>query len=112
MRHDPSVIQLRDKEAEKNLSEDYRHKTIPVSNQLQLLALNDVLDLALQCDEETIWTEFVHRCQPFIARVITKTLRRCMGAANASLVDDLIQETYLKLFARNSRALREFQCEH
>ena len=29
-----------------------------------------------------------------------------------SLVDDLVQETYVKLFDNNSRALREFQFDH
>jgi len=67
-----------------------------------------VIDLVKKCvrsGEESCWCEFVARFQPVIAGVVAKTVRRCSGP-NQSLVDDLVQSTYLKLCANNYKALR------
>lgn len=69
-----------------------------------------LLELCLQ-GNVAAWYEFVHQFQPLIAVVIVKKLRRCMNP-NPGLVDDLVQETYLKLCANNFRALRRFDCRH
>ena len=55
--------------------------------------------------------EFVRRFQPHIARVVVKSIRRWTNPT-PNLVDDLVQDTYLKLCANNFRALRDFDCEH
>lgn len=70
----------------------------------------ELLEFCLHFQQEA-WTEFVRRFQPLIASVIVKTLRRCVYPYR-SLVDDLVQETYLKLCANNAKALREFDCRH
>src|SRR5262249_11262501 len=57
------------------------------------------------------WNEFVRAFQPMIAGVIIKTLRR-WGQPDAALVDDLVQETFLKLCSHDFRALREIQSDH
>jgi RNA polymerase sigma-70 factor (ECF subfamily) len=57
------------------------------------------------------WTEFVRRFQPLIASVIEKTARRCIPASPA-LIDDLVQETYLRLCEDECRYLREFESRH
>jgi RNA polymerase sigma-70 factor (ECF subfamily) len=57
------------------------------------------------------WAEFVRRFQPLIASVIEKTARRCIPAS-ASLIDDLVQETYLRLCEDECRYLREFESRH
>jgi|SRR5215471_12997525 len=75
------------------------------------LLLHHLLVLALRSRDELLWTEFIRRSQPVIAGVVTKTIRRWAGPTS-SLVDDLVQETYLKLFAENARALRKFVCRH
>lgn len=71
---------------------------------------NGMLELCLKGDEGA-WCEFVQYFQPLIAAVIVKTLRRCTNP-NPSVVDDLVQETYLKLCAKNFRALRRFKSRH
>lgn len=58
-----------------------------------------------------MWLEFVRRFQPLIAGVIIKSVRRWTNPTPA-LVDDLVQDTYLKLCANNLRALRGFDCQH
>lgn len=53
----------------------------------------------------------MHRTQPLIASVIINTVRR-WKEPSPSLVDDLIQETYVKLFAHDRKALRSIKNEY
>jgi RNA polymerase sigma-70 factor (ECF subfamily) len=57
------------------------------------------------------WQEFVRRFHRLIATVILRTAAR-LGDASRQTVDDLIQETYLKLCADNFRILRTFEQQH
>lgn len=75
------------------------------------LPAQELLRLCLQSEDQATWQEFVRRFQPFIARVAAKSVRRWTDPT-PSLVDDLVQETYLKLCANNFRALRQFDCQH
>jgi len=75
------------------------------------LPLQALVSLCLQTGDELLWTEFVRQSQPIIAGVILRTMRR-WGRPMSSLVDDLVQETYLKLFSNNARALRKFVRHH
>ena len=54
------------------------------------------------------WEEFVRRFHRLIATVILRTAAR-LGDSSRQTVDDLIQETYLKLCAEDSRILRSFE---
>lgn len=56
------------------------------------------------------WQEFIARFQKLIAGVVMRTCAR-WGEYSSSLVDDLVQDTYLKLCA-DSRLLLEFQSQH
>ena len=58
-----------------------------------------------------VWEEFVRRFHPLIAGVVARTARRWV-AVTAALVDDLVQETYLKLCTEEFRRLRDFQSRH
>ena len=82
-----------------------------LTGNLQELAPGKLLLQCLRSGEQGAWVEFVHRFQPLIASVITKTIRRCLNPA-VSLVDDLVQETFLKLCLSNFKALRDFDCRH
>ena len=54
------------------------------------------------------WEEFVRRFHRLIATVILRTAAR-LGDSSRQTVDDLIQETYLKLCAEDFRILRSFE---
>ena len=56
------------------------------------------------------WEEFVRRFRPVIARTVLRTARR-FGVTAPNLIDDLIQETYLKICGDRCRILREFRSE-
>ncbi len=75
------------------------------------LPANELLRLCLESEDQVIWREFVRRFQPLIGRVVVKSARHWTNPT-PTLVDDLVQETYLKLCANNFRALRDFDCQH
>jgi RNA polymerase sigma-70 factor (ECF subfamily) len=77
----------------------------------QKLSTQELLQLCLKSHDEAMWTEFVRRFQPLIARVVIKSLC-CRGKFNLSLVDDLVQNTFLKLCANDFKALRNFDFRH
>lgn len=54
------------------------------------------------------WAEFIGRFQPVIAAAVLRTAR-LFGEPPRQLLDDLVQDTYLKLCENDSRLLRSFQ---
>jgi RNA polymerase sigma-70 factor (ECF subfamily) len=71
-------------------------------------------ELVVACkatDDAGVWEEFVRRFHRLIATVVLRVARR-WNVSSPSILDDLIQETYLKLCADNFRILRNFQSTH
>ena len=75
------------------------------------IPIRDLLHLCLGSEDEDLWRKFVRRTQPLIASVIINTIRRWQEPG-PSLVDDLIQDTFLKLFANDRKALRSIKNEY
>jgi RNA polymerase sigma-70 factor (ECF subfamily) len=61
--------------------------------------------------DELAWEEFVRRFHGVIAAAALRTARR-WGEPSRSQLDDLIQDTYLKLCENHGRLLRSFQPYH
>jgi RNA polymerase sigma-70 factor (ECF subfamily) len=61
--------------------------------------------------DDLAWQEFVRRFHKLVASVALRTARR-WGERTPQIVDDLVQETYLKLCADNCRLLRSFHSTH
>ena len=61
--------------------------------------------------DEEAWTEFIRRFHVVIAAAVLRTARHCCEPSRPQL-DDLIQDTYLKLCENDSRLLRSFQPRH
>jgi len=61
--------------------------------------------------DEKAWAEFIRRFQVVIAAAVLRTARH-WGEPPRSQLDDLIQDTYLKLCENDSRLLRSFQPRH
>jgi RNA polymerase sigma-70 factor (ECF subfamily) len=57
------------------------------------------------------WEEFIRRFQTVIATAVLRAARR-FGQPSPQLLDDLIQDTYLKLCHDNGSMLRSFQPRH
>jgi RNA polymerase sigma factor (sigma-70 family) len=64
-----------------------------------------------QTGDAAAWEEFVRRFHRLIATVALRVAKR-WGDSSPQVVDDLIQETYLKLCAANFRILRSFKSQH
>jgi RNA polymerase sigma-70 factor (ECF subfamily) len=57
------------------------------------------------------WEEFIRRFNPVIARSVLRVAIR-HGNSERSLIDDLVQETYLKICASDCKLLRTFIPKH
>ena len=71
----------------------------------------EIVQACLQTGDEGAWKDFVQRFQPLIASSVARVTRR-YNAPNPALIDDLVQETYLRLCKDNCRLLREFVPRH
>jgi DNA-directed RNA polymerase specialized sigma24 family protein len=69
---------------------------------------NDLVRACAGSKDPAAWAEFIRRFHPVIARVVLRTARR-WGEPSRQVLDDLTQETYLKLCEDDSRLLRSFQ---
>jgi len=57
------------------------------------------------------WEEFIHRFRPLIAGVVSRAAMR-WTRVSPDLVEDLVQETYLRLCIEEHRHLRHFSSRH
>lgn len=71
------------------------------------LSVQELVSYCLDSQDEAAWTEFVRRFQHLIAGVVTKCVLR-RASRKPAPIDDLVQDTFLKLCANNYKALREF----
>jgi RNA polymerase sigma-70 factor (ECF subfamily) len=72
------------------------------------LSTQELVRACAQTNETSAWDEFVSRFRKLIAAVAARTARR-WGDTSPDLIDELIQETYLKLCADDCRLLSTFQ---
>lgn len=71
-------------------------------------------ELVKACAEQEnaeAWEEFVRRFHKLIGVVVRRIAHR-WGHADGRVIEDLIQDTYLKVCANNCRLLREFEARH
>ena len=61
---------------------------------------------------EDLWVEFWHRFQPVIARTVRRRIVRYTQWVDHGWVDDLVQETFLKILKDDYKALRKFEFRH
>ena len=71
----------------------------------------ELVSACLQPGNEPAWAEFVRRFHPLIARVALRVARQ-WGEPSPQVIDDLVQETYLKLCVDRLRALQTFKSAH
>jgi RNA polymerase sigma-70 factor, ECF subfamily len=57
------------------------------------------------------WEAFAERAQSLIAVAVVRGLRQCGATPTRELVDDLVQDTFVKLCTDNLAALRRFRGE-
>lgn len=75
-------------------------------------SLHRVLQTCLShATEQAHWAEFIRRSKPIIAAVIVKEVYR-WNRSSITVVDDLVQETYLKLCLNDFKVLRQSEFRH
>jgi RNA polymerase sigma-70 factor (ECF subfamily) len=67
----------------------------------------ELFSICAQDGGAAAWEEFIRRFNPVIARSVLRVALR-HGIPDKSQIDDLIQETYLKICARDCKLLRGF----
>ncbi len=75
------------------------------------MSLEDLIKACAKNGDAAAWGEFVQRFHGMIAAIVMRTAQR-WGNNSPALVDDLIQETYLKICADQKRLLSEFTPHH
>ena len=103
----PRTIEEGDGEVRKSADAPGRPRPMRYSS----LSLKDVVCLCAGPREDEAWDEFVSR----VGRPISLTIMRaaCLwGKPSRSLVEDLSQATYLKLWEDGCRHLRDFAVQH
>lgn len=74
------------------------------------LAPGELLQRCLDSGDREAWEEFVRRYRKTIALVVLR-VSRAWNESSTLIIDDLVQETFLKLCEDNCRVLREFRSE-
>lgn len=64
--------------------------------------------VCFQTGDESAWAEFVRRFHPLIARVVLRVARQWCETS-PQVIDDLIQDTYLKLCANRDTFCQKFK---
>ena len=71
------------------------------------LSPDDLLHACIEGDESA-WAEFIRRFHPVIAGTVMRCARR-FCEPKPEQIDDLVQETLLKIYANRCRILRDFE---
>jgi RNA polymerase sigma-70 factor (ECF subfamily) len=71
------------------------------------LSQPELFSLCARGGDAASWEEFIRRFNPVIARSVLRVAMR-HGAVQNPLIDDLVQETYLKICANECKLLRTF----
>lgn len=74
------------------------------------LSSDELIRTCVGSGEAGAWEEFVRRFRGLIAGTVMRTAR-CYGECPPHLLDDLIQDTYLKVCSERCRVLREFRSD-
>jgi RNA polymerase sigma-70 factor, ECF subfamily len=85
--------------------------SIPRPTRYSSLSLKEVVCLCAGPCDEAAWEEFVSRVGKPISLTIMRTAR-LWGQAFQSVVEDLVQVTYVKLWEDGCRLLRDFALQH
>jgi RNA polymerase sigma-70 factor (ECF subfamily) len=75
------------------------------------LSPNQLVHACLQTGDEAAWEEFLYRFHPLISTVVSRSARR-WNVASPAILEDLVQEVYLKLCADHCQLLRDFHGAH
>jgi RNA polymerase sigma-70 factor, ECF subfamily len=71
--------------------------------------VNELAKACANSDDSVEWREFLRRCVPVAARAAARVARVWTGNATASIIDDIVQEIFLRLCEQERRILKQFE---
>ena len=75
------------------------------------LSLAELVTICAAESAPEAWETLIRQTQPLVASVVLRIARR-WGYDSPAMVEDLVQEVYLKLCANGCRLLRQFDARH
>jgi RNA polymerase sigma-70 factor (ECF subfamily) len=72
-------------------------------------SVNELAKACAHSSDAAEWQEFVSRCMPLASLVALRVSRMWVGDPSRVTVDDIVQETFLKLCEQERRILRDFE---
>ncbi len=72
-------------------------------------SVNDLAKACAYSASAAEWEQFVHLAMPLVAQVAMRVCRLWMSASTPAMVDDIVQEVFLKLCEQERRILRNFE---
>ncbi len=82
-------------------------KLVSVGEDRRSLPIFDLIRACVESGDLAAWEEFVARVHPLIAVTVLRTARR-YGGVPTTVIEDLIQETYVKICANDCKVLHDF----
>ena len=72
------------------------------------LSNRELIARCIEGGEAEAWEEFIHRTRRLVTGVVYRVATR-WNESRAEVLEELVQETYLRLFTSNCKALRDFK---
>jgi RNA polymerase sigma-70 factor, ECF subfamily len=73
------------------------------------MSVNELAQVCAISADAAEWEEFLNCTAPLVSLVVTRVARLWINRSTPALVDDIVQEVYLKLCEQERRILREFE---
>jgi RNA polymerase sigma-70 factor, ECF subfamily len=73
------------------------------------ISVNELAQVCAHSDDASVWEELLRRTTPLAALVAVRVARLWMSPSSPAQVDDIVQETYLRLCEHKRRILSEFE---
>jgi RNA polymerase sigma-70 factor (ECF subfamily) len=78
-------------------------------DRLKTTPVNELAKVCAHSADASEWQEFLRRCMPVATLVAARVARVWLGTVPPSIVDDIVQEVFLKLCEQERRILRDFK---
>jgi len=72
------------------------------------ISVNELAQVCAGSADAAEWAEFLRRTTPLTALVVARVARLWVNGSAPGVIDDIVQEVYLKLCEQERRILREF----
>jgi RNA polymerase sigma-70 factor (ECF subfamily) len=73
------------------------------------LSVNELAKACAHSSSAEEWEEFLRRCTPLASLIVARVVRLWTKTASPAMVDDILQEVFLKLCEQERRILRDFE---